>query len=571
MSGTQVQLTNFQAAITANIRLDDGVETRCEFEIAAELIGRKLQFTIPASDFASMDWPIERLGAAAITFPNQREYARTAIQSFSMTAEERCIYTHTGWRNVNGAWIFLHAGGAINSTGAVADINVRLAGQMSRYELRLPASPEALATAVRASLKLAELGPEAISFPLLAATYRAVLGDADFAIHLAGETGAFKSELAALCQQHFGAAMNRLHLPGAWSSTGNALEALAFFGKDALVVIDDFAPQGNSADVARYHAAADRVFRAAGNHAGRSRLDSTAKLREPKPPRALILSTGEDIPRGQSVRARLLILELSKNSIDTAALTECQNDAQEGRFAEAMGAYVRWLAGRYEEKRDHFAKLIVEHRSRALRNLAHARTPDIVANLQAGFELYLEFCVESGALNSAERDDLLNRCWAALSQAAATQAKHQIATEPATRFVGLIQSLLTSGRVHLDAPSGGAPSESPESCGWRGDNSGACSPLGECIGWVADDDVYLEPTAAFRLAQVAGRDIGEMISVTDQTLRKRLHEKGLLASTDEARATLTVRRRVGGSSKNVLHFHRSTFFPEVSDADEDAE
>lgn len=128
-----------------------------------------------------------------------------------------------------------------------------------------------------------ELGPEQISFPLLAAAYRAVLGEADFAMHLAGETGAFKSEVAALHQQHFGAAMDRLHLPGTWSSTGNALEALAFFGKDALVVIDDFAPQGNSADVARYHAAADRVFRAAGNHAGRSRLDSTTKLREPKP------------------------------------------------------------------------------------------------------------------------------------------------------------------------------------------------------------------------------------------------------------------------------------------------
>src|SRR5262249_24070742 len=151
-------------------------------------------------------------------------------------------------------------------------------------------------------------------------TCRAVFGEADFALHLAGETGALKSELAALHQQHFGATMNRLQLPGAWSSTGNALESLAFQAKDTLFVIDDFAPQGSGADVARYHAAADRVFRAAGNHAGRSRLDSTAKLREPKPPRALILSTGEDIPRGQSVRARLLILELPKGSINVSHL-----------------------------------------------------------------------------------------------------------------------------------------------------------------------------------------------------------------------------------------------------------
>src|SRR5206468_980390 len=104
-------------------------------------------------------------------------------------------------------------------------------------------------------------------------------GDSDFSLHLAGATGAFKSELAALAQQHFGAGMNRLNLPGTWSSTSNSLEVITFHVRDALIVIDDFAPQGSATDVSRYHAAADRVFRAAGNHSGRGRLDSTAKLR----------------------------------------------------------------------------------------------------------------------------------------------------------------------------------------------------------------------------------------------------------------------------------------------------
>ena len=83
---------------------------------------------------------------------------------------------------------------------------MRLSGSLSRYELRPPSETGALRSAIRASLRLTELGPPEISFPLLAATYRAVLGDADFAIHLAGETGAFKSEVAALHQQHFGPA-----------------------------------------------------------------------------------------------------------------------------------------------------------------------------------------------------------------------------------------------------------------------------------------------------------------------------------------------------------------------------
>jgi len=568
---SQIQMTNYHAAITTNIRLDDGVETRREFEIKSELIGRQFVFTIPASEFARMDWPIDRMGVAAITFPNQRDYARTAIQWFSMTAEERCIYTHTGWRNVDGLWVYLHTGGAVGAAGVVPGINVRLCGSLSGYQLCLPFESETLASAIRASLKLAELAPPEISFPLLAATYRSVLGEADFAIHLAGETGAFKSEVAALHQQHFGAGMNRLRLPGAWSSTGNALEALAFYAKDALIVIDDFAPQGSSTDVARYHAAADRVFRAAGNQAGRGRLDSTAKLRESKPPRALILSTGEDVPRGQSVRARLLILELSKNNVAAGALTACQKDAGEGLYAVAMGGYVKWLARDYENMRLRFNEEFAQYRVEAMKNAAHARTPDIVANLQAGFELFLEFCVDAAAVNSTERDAHARCCWDALRSAAAAQSKHQASTEPAARFLELLRSLLVSGQARLDTRGGGTPDRTPGGCGWIRDHTGGWVSSGDLIGWVDEDNIYLEPASAYRVVQLAGRDIGEALAISEATLRKRLNERGLLASTDKRRETLTIRRTIGGSQKDVLHLRRTTILPETSDGDEDAE
>jgi hypothetical protein len=558
---SEVQLATYRAAIITNIRLDDGVEAKREFEIESELMGRRSRFTIPASEFAGMDWPIERMGAGAITFPNQREYARTAIQSLSVAAEERCIYTHTGWGNVDGRWIFLHAGGAIGRDGAVSDVNVRLLDPVSSFELRLPAGADQLALALKATLRLVELGPASISFPLLAATCRAVFGEADFSVHVAGETGAFKSELAALYQRFFGALMDRLHLPGAWSSTGNALETLAFHAKDTLLVVDDFAPQGSANDVAKYHAAADRVFRAAGNRAGRGRLDSSANLREPKPPRALILSTGEEIPRGHSIRARLLILEIPKFAIKTSDLTACQNDAQAGLYAEAMGGFIQWIAGRYEEVRTAFGRKVAACRSRALLDVAHARTPDMVANLQAGFELYLDFGVHAGAIDTTERDRLAGRCWDALSDAAAAQAKHQAATEPTARFLAVLRSLFASGRAHLASRTGGEPADEPGACGWVDAGSGVLVRRGDCIGWAEGGDIYLEPTAAYRAVQVAASAAGESLSVSEQTLRKRLHEKGLLASVDEARQTLTVRRMINGSAKSVLHLLRDTVLP----------
>jgi hypothetical protein len=561
----EIQISNYRAAVIANTQLDDGVETKREFEIEAELMGRLSRFTVSASAFPRMDWPIEQLGAAAMIYPNQREYARAAIQSSSLSAEERCIYTYTGWRKLKGHWVFLHAGGAIGADGPVAGVNVRLSGAIGRFDLCQPTGAEQLALAVRASLRLAELGPLAISYPLLAATCRAPFGEADFALHLAGGTGAFKSELAALHQQHFGASMTRLNLPGAWSSTGNSLEVLAFHAKDVLLVIDDFAPQGSTNDVARYHAAADRVFRAAGNHAGRGRLDSTARLREAKPPRALILSTGEDIPHGQSVRARILILELQKDAIESGSLTECQRDAQAGLYAQAMGAFLQWFAANYEDVMAAFTGLVSKYRALAFQDVAHARTPDIVANLQAAFELFLDFAVFAGALEGTERVRLAARSWEALSQAAAAQAKHQTATEPTARYLAVVRSLLSSGRAHLCGINGSEPDHEPGACGWRREPAGNWVRLGECIGWVAAEHLYLDPTAAFRLVQVAAGPAGESLSVSEQTLRKRLHEKGLLESVDQARQTLTIRRTLGGSSKNVLHFRRSIFLPEEQD------
>lgn len=562
---TQTQLTNYQASITANVRLDDGVETRLELEMECELMTRRFRFTLPASEFQCMDWPIKHMGSGAINYPNQKEYARAAIQSLSINAEERCIYTHTGWRTVDSHRIFLHAGGSIGADGAGSDCRVRLAGAMSRYELRLPSGPETLKAAIKASLQLIELAPSTISFPLLAATYRAVLGQADFAVHLTGATGAFKSELAALYQQHFGAGMDRLHLPAAWASTANSLEILAFQAKDALLVVDDFAPQGNGADVARYHAAADRIFRAAGNQAGRNRLDSTANLREAKPPRALLLSTGEEIPRGQSVRARLLILELTKGDIDATTLTECQSHARAGLYAEAMGGFVQWLAGEYEDLKTKFDQLVCDHRAAARCGNGHARTPEILANLQAAFELFSEFALTAGAISSLQKDRLSAACWEALRSIAADQAKHQGETEPTARYIEILRSALTSGRAHLAERTRGLPKDFHESCGWRRADGGSWNPLGECIGWIDADTIYLDPTAAYTVVQKSGRDSGEVLAVSEQTLRKRLHERRLLASTDQSRETLTVRRSICGSSRSVLHFLRSTILPEASD------
>src|SRR5207244_1102173 len=112
------------------------------------------------------------------------------------------------------------------------------------------------------------------------------------------------------------------------------------------------APSGTQLDIQRLHAKADRVLRGQGNNSGRQRLGRDAAPKAETAPRGLILGTGEDVPRGHSLRARLMVLEFEDGTVDELRLTKAQDDAADGLYAKAMAGFVSWLAARYERVRD---------------------------------------------------------------------------------------------------------------------------------------------------------------------------------------------------------------------------
>ena len=565
-----IPLTNFSARIVAQVVEDDGAEQRRLFEIQGALGARAQRFQLPASAFTAMNWPTEHLGANAVTYAGMgvRDHARVAIQLLSGEVPERTVYTHLGWRDIGGEWVYLHGGGAIGPRGSVEEgVETRLEGALARYILPDPPTGGAVQAAVRASLRLLEVAPDRVSVPLLAATYRVVLGATDLSVHLAGPTGVLKTELAALIQQHFGAGMDSRNLPGSWSSTGNLLEAVAFAAKDAVFVVDDFAPAGSAGDVLRLHRDADRLLRAQGNGSARGRMRADTTLRPPKPPRGLVLSTGEDVPRGQSLRARVLALEVGPGDVNEALLSRCQTDAAAGLYAAAMAGFIDSIAGRYGAIRAGLRAEVVRLRQEALGSRAHRRTPEIVANLAIGIDQFLTFAEAVGAIEPEEHVALSKRCWLALGHAAAGQDEHQSASDPAARFLELLAAAIGAGRAHVAGEDGDLPSN-PGACGWRKDTDGAGSfghetwrPQRERVGWVVDDesgrDLFLDPDASFAAAQSMGRDTGDPLAVQPKTLHRRLQQAELLLSVDEARHRLTVRRTLGGARRYVLHLRAS--------------
>jgi hypothetical protein len=561
------RLTNFTARIVNDVLEDDGAEVRRRFEIEAGL-GCRRTFIVGADRFAGMGWATEQLGAGAIVFPGfgTRDHARAAVQLLSGEIPERHVFSHTGWRELGHlGCVYLHAGGAVGSRGVIPGVEVSLPDSLTRLELPPPPEADDLQDAVRASLGVVDVAPDRVVLPLLAAVYRAVLGETDFSVQLAGSSGAGKSELAALAQRHFGPGMDARNLPGSWSSTANALEGLAFAAKDALLVVDDFAPSGSVTDTERAHREADRILRAQGNRSGRLRMRADGSLRTARPPRGLILSTGEDVPRGQSLRARMLVLELERGDVDWDALTRCQRAAADGALAQSMSGFLRWIAPRYDEVRRGLAAQLPELREAASRSGTHRRTPELVANLATGFGLFLAFARSVGALVDAECVGLWDRAWGSLGEAAASQAHHQAGAEPAQRFVELLRSALASWRAHVAGPNGGKPEEDEGAWGWRRNDYGHDEPHGARIGWLDGDGVWLDPDASYAAAQRLGQEVGDRLAVQPQTLRKRLNERGILASTDGRRKTLTLRKSFEGQRREVLHLDRETLSPPVSE------
>jgi len=174
-----------------------------------------------------------------------------------------------------------------------------------------------------------------------------------------------------------------------------------------------------------------------------------------------------------------------------------------------------------------------------------------MAELQSGWELWLKFACQVGAITGTEKEKLARRSWRILNELTPLQSSYHHASDPALRFVSLLQAALAAGQAHVGDPSGGTP-DGAECWGWRrSQRSSRWTASGTRIGWIKPNDLYLEPTISYQVAhQMAG---AHQLPVTAETIRHRLHQHGLLASVDAGRQMLLVRRTLEGVARQVLH------------------
>lgn len=572
---TRTKLSTFAATINEEIVRDDGVIQRTAVRLAGTWKnGTALpSIVLSAEEFQGMNWMLPKYGVGAVCYPGQSNHLATAIQVLSNPTKTE-IYQHTGWKLIDGDYHYLTSAGALGATGIKSNILVDLGtNKINLYDIpEVP--PASHVDGIAASLRLLDLAPHVLTYPVLATVYRAILVEAmpvDFSLFIVGYTGAKKSELCGLMLGHYGTQFHAKQLTDTWSSTANSIEKNASCAKDALYAVDDFLTNGNSVETAKMNTLADRVFRSQGNLSGRQRMNADLSTCAAYSPRGLIVSTGEDVPIGQSLRARMLIVDIPPKAVKDDVLTQMQQERSQGLHMASMSGFIQWVAPRLKELKESLPAQFQQYRNE-MKGLVtiHSRTPDIAASLMIGLEQFLAYACEMGAITPEEEAAHLSAGKKNIAIASSNQAHHQKSQCPVQTFFYNLEEAFQSGQCHLTMKDGTTPPYA-ENWGWRrkDPNNPACTdmlPQGKMVGWIDGTDVYLIPKASYDVSQASGGSAFRPIGVAEKTLQKHLSQQGKLRSSDPT--TNTKRMSINSSRRRVLHVGVETlgFKSEESDS-----
>jgi hypothetical protein len=342
---------------------------------------------------------------------------------------------------------------------------------------------EDLRGAIDTSLAILRCGPLALTIPLLGAVYLAPVSfivDPDVTLFLQGITGSLKSTLSALALRHYGS-FHRKALPAHWTSTDNSLEYRLAILKDVLCAIDDYSPQPSARAQRELEARAERVLRSVGNRACRGRMRADLSQRPDRPPRGLLMSSGEDLPVGASLQARLFVVEIDRERLDLDLIGSIERDGE--RLGHALRGYLEWLAPQMSTLHTVLPQAQGSFRERFRGIGNHLRQPEALSLFFLGFDLLLQFATEAGALADSAADEWRQKAYAALAESANAQGETLHESDAAEMFIEALRAQIQQGTAQIVAADGVGRLD-----------------RGPMIGKVDGDNVFLLPRAAKQIA-----------------------------------------------------------------------
>jgi len=332
------------------VRVDDDGQSENLMRVALQHRSHSATLDIPSEMFgdpnALQRFIAQKAGGIYAVCAGMTKHLPPAINRLSAEYPTHTTYGFMGWTQIEGHWVYVSPNGSLGADGILeTSPEVELESRLRDYGLKArdwTDSVDAFKAAV--SVLPPSLAPALIAFtflPLLQRFFPAAAPKP--ALHLVGTSGSGKSEIASILSSFYGE-FTRDAPPAQWGDTVNTVETLGYALADALYWVDDYKPA--YAEEKTF----PRFLQSYSRGMGRGRLTREAKLRQERPCRGHLLSTGETVLEGEaSVLARMIVLDIppwEKRDPGGKALRE--SECQRAKLSAFTARFIQWIAAQQD-------------------------------------------------------------------------------------------------------------------------------------------------------------------------------------------------------------------------------
>lgn len=546
-----MKLANFKPVPVAEYWKDNGQEQNIFLEIEGTLAetGKPLpRVLLAAEEFDAMKWVTKYWGYRATVYTGRttRDHIRVGIQQLVQNIPTYSLYTHLGWRNINGTWTYLHAGGSIGES-----VRVELDhDKLKRYVLPTePVTTDTLGAGFAASLQLLEVAPYHVSMPLMAMIGLAPLceigrqldKEPNFVLWFEAASGSRKSSLTAAFMCHYGR-FDKNNLTASFRDTLTALEQKAFYAKDTIFIVDDYYPPKTKKEWDEMEQKAQYLLRAYGDRVGRERSNGKLEIQKTYVPRGLCIVTGEQTPSAStSTAARLYHVKMEKSDVNLETLSAVQE--QRHLLPYVGRAYIQWVAANFDRLKEsieqEYKKVFTGIQQRG--GLSHGRLEESATWLFIGLKIYLTFMTEQGYLAKEDRKQLLEQAADVLINNA-KQHSYEIEDEaPANQFLQTVAELFNANRIKVEPVV-------------KKDGDQYPSEQGVNVGYYDDEYYYFTPKLLYNEVMQVFAKQNKVFPLNARALWKELEQKGHIFTRTDNRGCVerTPKISIGNKKPRLL-------------------
>lgn len=532
--------SNFVAKIDRVKVIDDGIEQVKYFDISGLANGDEVlpTVTVPAKDFARMQWVWEWGNKAIFNSSYSKDIVRYAVQTTSKNAEMVIFHYQNGIDFDGDKHSYFYPNGVIGESSK----NTTDIAELQGYgfpPVKDIAPIEECYESVKTFLDVVA-NPQAKGVPLFLLSF-ALLSplmdklksegiEVTFLGWLMGKTGSLKTSLSLVLLNFFGRFTNPT---ATFADTITSIERQLYLAKDSLLILDDFHPAVSYGEKRAKEALASKVIRSVGDRTGKRRAKSNLKMNKTYNPRGNVLITGEDIVAGHSSNSRLMVVELGFGDIDTDKLSYLQDN---GHLLNSFTYhYIRHLLDTvYNAEGVNLKDEFTAYRDEASNANRHKRFASAVSLLQLSWNHFLMFFRHVEAITDEEYETMKTEGWNTFLGIASAQNARAQSEDAVSKYMSALREMIFTKQIATADKS--APSHLSAQ---------------NTIIYHDAENYYLVPQATFAKVNEFLIRKGDFLGISDFTLRKMLADRDCLVKSPEG-DHLTTKIRVGTSQIRVL-------------------